>query len=116
MQVLVSGKILLCEIRTLAINAVVFDSKQPKSQEGLMIMQKHKLRILSILRENLRESRPQLVPSTTIAGQMNMDLPELQQVLKSMEGMGVIETDPDQQYNLITREGLVWFMLQSPQV
>lgn len=79
-----------------------------------MSMRTKKLRILSILKENLREARPQLVPSTTIAGQMNMDLPELQQLLKSMEGMGVIETDPDQQYNLITREGLVWFMQQSP--
>jgi predicted transcriptional regulator len=80
-----------------------------------MSTKKHKLRILSILRDNLRENPPQLVSSTTIAGQMNMNLPELQQVLKSMEGMGVIETDPDQQYNLITREGLLWFMQQQPQ-
>ncbi len=80
-----------------------------------MSMKKHKLRILSILRDNLRETPPQLVHSTTIAGQMNMKLPELQQVLKSMEGMGVIETDPDQQFNLITREGLLWFMQQQPQ-
>jgi DNA-binding IclR family transcriptional regulator len=78
-----------------------------------MSMKKHKLRILGILNENLKENRPQLVPSSTIAGQMNMNLPELRQVLKSMEGMGVIETDPDQQYNLITREGLLWFMQQS---
>ncbi len=80
-----------------------------------MSMKKHKLRILGILRENLRQTPPQLVPSTSIAGQMNMNLPELQQVLKSMEGMGVIETDPDQQYNLITREGLLWYMQQLPQ-
>jgi DNA-binding MarR family transcriptional regulator len=80
-----------------------------------MSLKTHKLRILSILRDNLRQSPPQLVPSTAIAGQMNMNLPELQQVLKSMEGMGVIETDPDQQYNLITREGLLWFMQQQHQ-
>lgn len=79
-------------------------------------MKKQKLRILSILQDNLREIRPQLVPSIRIAGQMNIDLPELQQVLKSMEGMGLIETDPDQQYTLITREGLMWFMQQHPQV
>lgn len=77
-----------------------------------MSLKTHKLQVLSILRDNLRQSPPQLVASTAIAGQMNMNLLELQQVLKSMEGMGVIETDPDQQYNLITREGLMWFMQQ----
>jgi DNA-binding MarR family transcriptional regulator len=80
-----------------------------------MSMKQHKLRILGILRENLRQTPQQLVPSIAIAGQMNMNLPELQQVLKSMEGMGVIETDPDQQYTLITREGLLWYMQQLPQ-
>lgn len=77
-----------------------------------MSMKTHKLRILRILRDNLRQNPPQLVASTAIAGQMNMKLPDVQQVLKSMEGMGVIETDPDQQYTLITREGLLWYMEQ----
>lgn len=77
-----------------------------------MSMQAHKLRILAILSDNLKETRPQLVPSTTIAGRLNMNLPELHQVLKSMAGMGVIETDPDLQYNLITRKGLLWFQQQ----
>jgi len=77
-----------------------------------MTMKTHKLRILSILRDNLQQSPPQLVTSSAIAGRMNMKLPEVQQVLKSMEGMGVIETDPDQQYTLITQEGLLWYMEQ----
>lgn len=77
-----------------------------------MSMKTHKLRILRILRDNLRQSPPQLVASSAIAGQMNMKLPEVQQVLKSMEGMGVVETDPDQQYTLITREGLIWYTEQ----
>ncbi len=77
-----------------------------------MSMKTHKLRILRILRDNLQQSPPQLVASTAIAGQMNMKLPEVQQMLKSMEGMGVIETDPDQQYTLITREGLLWYTEQ----
>jgi DNA-binding MarR family transcriptional regulator len=81
-----------------------------------MSMKQQKLRILGILRDNLQHSPPQLVPSTAIAGKMNMNLPEVQQVLKSMEGMGVIETDPDQQYTLITPEGMLWFMQQQPQV
>jgi DNA-binding MarR family transcriptional regulator len=77
-----------------------------------MSLQQHKLRVLAILLENLKETPPQLVHSSTIAGQLNMNLPELQQVLKVMEGMGVIETDPDLQYNLITRKGLLWFEQQ----
>ena len=80
----------------------------------LMSMNKRKLEVLSILMNNLKEIQPQLVPSSTIAGQLNMNLLELQTVLKSMEGMGVIETDPDLQYNLITREGLQWFEQQRP--
>lgn len=77
-----------------------------------MSMQKHKLRVLAILTDNLKVTQPQLVSSAAIAGQLNMKLPELHQVLKSMEGMGVIETDPDLQYNLITRKGLLWFQQQ----
>lgn len=64
--------------------------------------------ILAILLENLRHPQPQLVPSAEIAGQMDIELGELQQVLKSLQGQGIIETDPDQQYNLITPKGLQW--------
>lgn len=78
-----------------------------------MSMQKLKFRILSILSENLKQAEPQLVPSTAIAGRLNLDMSELQPVLKSMEGTGVIETDPDLQYNLITREGLLWYREQA---
>ncbi len=74
-----------------------------------MSMHKLKLRVLSILSDNLKETEPQLVPSEAIAGRLNLDVSELQQVLKSMEGMGVIEIDPDLQYSLITREGLLWY-------
>lgn len=73
-----------------------------------MSLRKYKLQVLTILSENLAKIQPQLVPSTTIAEQMDMSLPEVKQVLKSMEGSGVIETDPDNQYNLITPKGLQW--------
>jgi DNA-binding IclR family transcriptional regulator len=79
-------------------------------------MQKHKLRVLAILTDNLKETQPQLVSSAAIAGRINMKLPELHQVLKSMEGMGVIETDPDLQYSLITRKGLLWFQQQRQEI
>ena len=71
-----------------------------------MSLKQIKIQVLAILSENLKKTQPQLVPSTIIAEQMNMRLPELQQVLKSMEGGGEIETDLDLQYNLITQKGL----------
>ena len=71
-----------------------------------MSLKKYKLQVLAILSENLKKTRPQLVSSIVIAEQMDMGLPQLRQVLKSMEGGGEIETDMDLQYNLITRKGL----------
>ncbi len=81
-----------------------------------MSLKKKKIHILTILFKNLQETNPQLVSSTTIAAQMNLGLPDLQQVLKSMEGMGLIQSDPDQQFNLITRKGLIWLDQQSSNV
>lgn len=79
-----------------------------------MSLKKQKLRILTILFENLKENPPQLVPSSSIANKLDIRLADLRQVLKSMEGMGVIETDPEQQYNLITPKGLSWLGQQYP--
>lgn len=70
--------------------------------------------ILSILCENLAHDPPQLVAADTIAGRLNLKLPEVRRVLRTMEGQGVIETDPDQQFTLITREGLQRCHRQSP--
>lgn len=75
-----------------------------------------KVDILTILYKNLQKTQPQLVPSATIAGEMNLSRKELQQLLKSMEGMGVIETDPDLQFNLITPKGVSWLNRQSPNI
>ncbi len=77
-----------------------------------MSLIQYKLQVLTILSENLEVPRPQLVPSSVIAEQMGVHLSELQQVLKCMEGVGVIETDPEQQYNLITQEGVRWLNRQ----
>ncbi len=81
-----------------------------------MSLKKKKIHILTILFKNLQETNPQLVSSTTIAAQMNVGLPDLQQVLRSMEGMGLIQSDPDQQFNLITRKGLIWLDQESSNV
>ncbi len=91
-------------------NTIFFES----IEKGVdMSLQKKKIHILTILFKNLRKTNPQLVPSATIAAQMDINLAELQTILKSMEGMGVIQSDPDLQFNLITRKGLVWLDQQS---
>jgi predicted transcriptional regulator len=71
-----------------------------------MSLSKHKIQVLTILSENLRNPHPQLVTTTAVASLMNMRLTELQHILKSLDGTGLIQTDSDLQYNLITREGL----------
>ncbi len=71
-----------------------------------MSLYQHKLQVLVILSDNLRTSQPQLVPTATIAGKMDIQLPKLQQILKTMDGMGIIQTDSDLQYSLITRKGV----------
>lgn len=79
-----------------------------------MSLKMKKTQVLTILFENLKEKSPQLVPSTSIADNLDMCLADLRQLLKSMEGIGVIETDPEQQYNLITPKGLSWLDQQHP--
>ena len=71
-----------------------------------MSLYQHKFQVLAILSDNLRSPQPQLVPTATIAGKMGIQLPKLHQILKVMDGMGIIQTDSDLQYNLITRKGL----------
>ncbi len=71
-----------------------------------MSLSKFRLQVLAILSDNLKQTPPQLVSSTIIAEQMNLSLSELRKVLKSLEGIGEIETDPELRYNLITQKGL----------
>ncbi|WP_136809616.1 hypothetical protein [Desulfosediminicola flagellatus] len=71
-----------------------------------MSLNQYTLQVLAILSENLQNPQPQLVPTEAIAGQMGIKLPQLHQVLKTMDGMGIIQTDPDLRYTLITRKGL----------
>lgn len=85
-----------------------------------MSLKHHKHQVLAILLENLNNPQPQLVPTSTIAGQMNIRISELQKILKAMDGLGVIQTDPDLEYNLITIKGLQYLerhklILQRPE-
>lgn len=72
------------------------------------------LHVLTILWDNLQESHPQLVPAEQIADKMDMDFSDLKPVLKVMKGMGVIESDPDLHYTLITQQGLRWLSEYNP--
>ncbi len=79
-----------------------------------MSLKSNTLHVLNILLDNLKGSHPQLVPSVSIAGKMDMSLPQLFPVLKAMKGMGVIESDPDLQYALITLKGISYLGEPNP--
>lgn len=79
-----------------------------------MSLTQKQLQVLTILRENLNNPQPQLVKTSMLAAQMDIGIRELQKVLKTMDGLGTIQTDPDLQYNLITREGLQFLKRQRP--
>ena len=71
-----------------------------------MSMYEHQIQVLSILSNNLKNPHPQTVPTVSIAGEMEIQLPKLRIVLHTMNGMGLIQTDSDLRYNLITQKGL----------
>jgi len=71
-----------------------------------MSLQTRKTQVLEVLSDNLKNPNPQLVPTTVIAGQLQISLLDLHDVLKTLDGIGAIQTDPDLRYNLITRKGL----------
>lgn len=80
-----------------------------------MSQKQHKIEILSILSENLQNPSPELLPTSKLENQMNISTKVLRQTLKSMQGMGVIQSDPDLRYNLITREGITWLSVHKPE-
>ena len=71
-----------------------------------MSMYEYQIQVLTILSENLSNHQPQLVPTAAIAGEMDIQSPKLRVVLNAMNALGLIQTDPDLQFSLITREGL----------
>jgi predicted transcriptional regulator len=75
-------------------------------EEVPMSLGMKKLQVLSILSDNLKNPQPQLVRSTDIAGKLNMSIKEIQQLLKVMDGMGVIKSNVEGQLSLITRLGV----------
>lgn len=64
------------------------------------------LQVLNILSENLSRPHPDLVATTTVARQLNIELNDLLPVLRVMDSNELIQTDTDVKYSLITRKGL----------
>jgi DNA-binding IclR family transcriptional regulator len=66
----------------------------------------HKIQVLHILSENLKNPQPQLVRSSDIANRLQLSMPETHTLLNVLNDMGVIESNVDNQLSLITRKGV----------
>ena len=65
--------------------------------------------VLKLLAENAQNNAsPKVMDSETIAGSLAMSLAETKQLLRAMDGLGMIMNDIDGQYSLITQKGLHW--------
>jgi predicted transcriptional regulator len=66
-----------------------------------------KWQILSVLVDNIeRNKSPDLVASTVIAERLNLELAEIMASIRSMSATGLIESDEEARYVLITRQGM----------
>lgn len=64
-------------------------------------------KVLEVLARNVATNvQPNLVHSARIARDLNLSVPETKQILKVMHDMGVIESNIETEYSLITRAGL----------
>jgi len=68
----------------------------------------NKIRVLSILSDNLKNPQPQVVGIERIAAELKLSLNDTRQLLLRMDEAGIIKSDMEGQYSLITREGLCW--------
>ena len=72
----------------------------------MKMMKEDKLRILSILSNNLTNPQPQVVDIQTIAAAIKLSLKDTRQLLLRMDQDGEIQSDMDGNYSLITQAGL----------
>lgn len=72
----------------------------------MKMMKENKLRILSILSQNLTNAQPQVVDIKTIATAIKLSLKETRQLVLCMDQDGEIQSDIDGNYSIITLAGL----------
>lgn len=62
--------------------------------------------VLEILYDNLNNPHPQVVNSEYIANKLEMSLKDTCQILKVMHKLGMVISDIEGQYSLITQQGI----------
>ncbi len=66
-------------------------------------------KVLMLLAENAsNNTSPQVMDSDTMAGMLGIGLPEIRQMLMALHASGVIVSNMEGQYSLITQEGMQW--------
>jgi predicted transcriptional regulator len=74
-----------------------------------MSMQDLNSRILKILADNaVSNPSPRVMDSDYIAKTLNIELARIQQLLTALHASGLVITNMDSQYSLITEEGMQW--------
>lgn len=73
-----------------------------------------KLRVLTILRDNLNNPQPQVVGIEAIADELQMSLHDARQLLLRMDQTGIVKIDLEANYALITSTGMNWVRRMSP--
>ncbi len=71
---------------------------------SLLLLQQE---LLKVLAENIEKRYPQVIRASEIAARLNKSEKLTRQVVRSMDGLGLIESDMDGQYALITPKGLL---------
>lgn len=74
----------------------------------MQTLNENKLRVLAILCENLKNTQPQVVGLERIANELQMKVGETRQLLLRMDEAGIIKSDVEGHYSLITSEGICW--------
>lgn len=68
----------------------------------------YKRKVLSILFENLKNPNPQVVSISRIAAELDLPESQTRQLLLHLDEQGVIQSDIDGHYSLITPAGVSW--------
>ncbi|KAB2888693.1 MAG: hypothetical protein F9K32_15510 [Desulfobulbaceae bacterium] len=78
-------------------------------KEADMSMQEMTCRILRILADNaVNTVSPRVMESAVIAAALGIDLARTRQLLNALHASGLVITNMESQYSLITEEGMRW--------